>query len=140
MNDHGNIPFPKFQTYIQKAIGIHSGARSAAQVVRRLVKWIFDFLRNVMIAGLILYLGIKNHNETLKNFSYGAIALLFVYLWSYLDFWLLSPFHGMQNVKIARVLNGAVQLVIIVGLSVISLVLITKLIEEIAFGYLGNGN
>ena len=61
--------------------------------LRAFVKWCFDLLRNLMIVGVLLFLGVKTNNLLLKGASGILLALIFYYLWSYIDAMIWSPIN-----------------------------------------------
>ena len=133
---NSQIPFSRLQTYLKNSLVIHPQYQLITNTTRALIKWFFDFLRNLLIAGLLLFLGIKSNNANLQYFAYVIVWLLSLYLFSYLNFWIISPFYWMKNQTLARWFDITVHALIYGALSVASVFLVGEIVKEIAFSYL----
>jgi hypothetical protein len=73
-------------------------------------KWIFELFRNAMIAGVLKYLSDRSSSWLLWLASEIAFAALLFYCLSYVNSWMLRPFHPLKNKQIAFWLNFVVTL------------------------------
>ena len=109
---------------------------SFSRLIRELVKRAFDFLRNVMIGGLILFLGLKTQNEILKWIGYGAILLLSTTVWSYFDPYVVRISFQLKNEGLGHFLNHLLRTIVsvIVGLPIAWVIF--YVVSEVALSYL----
>ena len=91
-DEKAKIPFPKFQEWVQETFYIDPEGHKTNTAIRTFIKWLFDYLRNVVVVGFVIYLGKKTGNVALQWVGAIAQALLFGYIWSYLDPLLIRPF------------------------------------------------
>ena len=134
--DSHKTPLPKVQEYLKNTFTISAPTYKTQTAIRNLIKWLFEFLRNVMVVGVVIFLGKKTNNVALKWVGATFEGLLFAYLWSYLDPLLIRPFHRIQNPIIEVVLNALVHLLIIATFWWGTIVFLGVLTDDIANGYL----
>lgn len=95
-----------------------------------LYKWYFELLRNLMIVGLLLHLGLQSNSNLL--IGAGALgALLFsLHFASRINYFYFKPFHTMKGFILPGFLNFLFTLVIVL---VVTLG-ITRMVANIAVG------
>jgi hypothetical protein len=70
MTNSPKIPLPRLQAYLSKVILWHGETDTTISLlVRQAVKWLFDLLRNAVIAGVVKYLATKSDSWLLKIVS-----------------------------------------------------------------------
>ena len=133
MTDSQKIPFPRLQAYLSKVILWHGETDTTISLfVRQVVKWLFDLLRNAVIAGVIKYLGTKSDSWLLKLVSEVAFVALLVYCLSYVQTWQLRLFHPWEPAQWARILDLVVTMLILGPVFYAIIVGVPTAIDEIA--------
>jgi hypothetical protein len=133
MTGSQKIPFPRLQAYLSKVILWHSETDTTISLfVHQAVKWLFDLLRNAVIAGVVKYLATKADSWLLKIVSDAAFFALLAYCLSYVQTWQLRLFHPWEPAQWARVLDIIVSLLIIGPLFYAIIVGVPTAIDEIA--------
>ena len=62
------VLLPKSVVYVKNLFRINEESRTINTTIRLGIKWLFDFLRNVMLVGVVIYLGKKTDHALLKYF------------------------------------------------------------------------
>ena len=128
------IPLQKLQAYLSGIVQFRTFDYTISEWIRAVTKWIFDLLRNAIIAGVLKYLADKSSNLYLRILAEVAFFALLAYCISYLQTWNLRPFHPMKNQKIARILDVTVYAVIFGSLFWLIAKALPAAIEAVAQG------
>lgn len=116
--------------------GIYSRNQNAdldvAKDIRAFAKWCFDFLRNILIVGLLQYMAQKTHSVTMARIADGALFLLMAYAWSYFFGWGIRPFHFLKNKKAERIISVICTLVFFGAATFCAMKFIQHAVKEIA--------
>jgi hypothetical protein len=109
--------FPRVFSYLKGLVQFDSPAATVFTLsLRQFTRWFFDLMRNALIAGALQYISQKTHSIPLQYISRAAYLLLLIYCTSYVQTWMLRPFHPMSNQRLARWLDIGVNIVIILPL------------------------
>lgn len=130
------IPFPRFQAYLSKSVHWVPSEIATASRIRNLVKWFFDLLKNAVVAGVLKYLADKTNSALLQTIASFSFCLLLAYCASYINTWHIAVFHGLQNRKLATVLDFALNFLLCLALWYAIMLGISVSIDEVAKGQL----
>jgi hypothetical protein len=132
-NPTGNaIRFHQFQGFLAEIMHHNPEEQVLAKVVQSSCRWIFDFLRNAVIAGGLQYFSDTTGSTTLRVLAYVAYANLVVYCLSYLIPWVFTPFDVVKTKRIGWYGNGLATMIIVGILCFVVLWVLPGTIREIA--------
>lgn len=134
--DPKKMPFRPIQTYLKEAFTIHERALTISKSVRALIRWFFELLRNLVVVSGILFLSIKTQSKFLEYIALAGLFLLAAYTWTYLDVWIVRPFHGLKNQRLGMWLDIILFLIVVVGLSILSDFALGSLVFKISESYI----
>ena len=132
------VLLPKSVVYVKNLFRINEESRTINTTIRLGIKWLFDFLRNVMLVGVVIYLGKKTDHALLKYFGGFLEAMLFGHIWTYFEHISFNPFHRVKNFALNAVLNILNHVLVIGGIWLATIYMLTIVTNEIAKGYLAH--
>jgi hypothetical protein len=106
-----------------------------AGAVQSFYSWFFALLRNAFICGVLQYLADASGSTTLQIFAIVAYVALAAYCLSYINVWVLTPFHFVKHKRLAFLLDGLVTLAVLLSLGYAILAGTLFAIDEIAKGH-----
>ena len=113
-----------FKQLVEPAPAHDLFASSQAEILRGLTKWFFEFLRNVMILGIIKFVADQSGDPVLYGLYVLATAMLLFYILTYIHSWRLRPFAFLGDGGMAKSLDFAISGALaglLVGLSIMAL-------------------
>ena len=96
---------------------------------------VFAFLRNAFICGVLQYLADASGSVTLQIFAIIAYVALAAYCLSYVNVWVLTPFHFVKHKRLGFWLDALVTLAVLLSLGYAILAGTSFAIDEIAKGH-----
>ena len=105
-------------------------------LIRTAVKRFFDFLRNLMICGLILFLGYKAKNEPLIFIGNCALYLLVLSVWTHFDPYLAKITFKTKQVRVDQIANVSLQLIFSLLISLGVGFVVVVVVAEIVVSYI----
>ena len=109
-----------------------SGDYWAAGKIQSVSKWIFDVLKNAMVAGTLKYLAEKSGSLTLKICADVAFLALLAYCSAFNNTFMFRFFHPLKNQQLTFILDVIVSLAIILPLALAIYGAIPTAIDAIA--------
>ena len=103
--------------------------------IQSVYNWFFPFLRNAFICGVLQYLADASGSVMLQVMAIIAYAALAAYCLSYVNVWVLTPFHFVKHKRLAFFLDAVVTLAVLLSLGYAVLVGTRFAIDEIAKGH-----
>lgn len=114
--------------------------RIVAGMIQSFYAWFFAILRNAFICGVLRYLADVSKSPTLKALADVAYFVLAAYCLSYINMWVLTPFHFVKYKRLGLLLDGLVTLIVLLALWYAILWGIPFAIGEIASGHAASRN
>ena len=84
--------------------------------IQSVYNWFFPFLRNAFICGVLQYLADASGSVMLQVMAIIAYAALAAYCLSYVNVWVLTPFHFVKHKRLAFFLDAVVTLAVLLSL------------------------
>src|SRR4051794_11785903 len=112
-----------------------SAERVVAGAIQSFYTWFFAFLRNAFICGVLQYLADASGSVTLQVFAIIAYVALAAYCLSYVNVWVLTPFHFVKHKRLGFWLDALVTLAVLLSLGYAILAGTSFAIDEIAKGH-----
>jgi hypothetical protein len=109
--------------------------RVVTGAIQSVYAWFFPFLRNAFICGVLQYLADASGSVTLQALAIVAYAALAAYCLSYINMWVLTPFHFVRHKRLAFLLDALVTLAVLLSLGYAILAGTRFAIDEIARGH-----
>lgn len=125
----------RFENYLAGVFHPAPQERLVASAIRSFYTWFFAFLRNAFICGVLRYLANVSASPTLEALAFVAYVVLLAYCLSYINRWVLTPFHFVNHKRLASVLDWMTTLVVFLLLSYVAWRGIPFAIDEIASGH-----
>jgi uncharacterized membrane protein len=114
--------------------------RIVAGLVQSFYTWFFAIIRNAFICGVLRYLADVSKSPTLQTLADVAYFVLAAYCLSYINMWVLTPFHFVKHKRLGLFLDGLVTLIVLLALWYAILWGIPFAIGEIASGHAASHN
>jgi hypothetical protein len=124
------------RTYLLGLFEYDQKQDAVEQKVRIGAKWIFDYMRNLMTIGALLFLGKVAHNPTLTNLGLVLNGILWAYAMSYWEPLSILPFHPLKNKKRANQFNIAFFFVVLIPLALAIQIGLINVANQVADAYL----
>jgi hypothetical protein len=125
----------RFETYLAGVFHPIPEERVVTGAIQSFYGWFFPFLRNAFICGVLQYLADASGSMTLQILAIISYVALAAYCLSYVNIWVLTPFHFVKHKLIATVLDGLVTLAVLAALGYAILAGTSFAIDEIAKGH-----
>jgi hypothetical protein len=90
-----------------------SGDYWAARKIQSMSKWIFDILKNAMVAGTLKFLADKSGFLILRIVSDVAFLALLAYVTAYNNTFMFRFFHPLKNQRLAFALDVVISIAIV---------------------------
>ena len=126
---------PDFETYLAGVFHPVPQERVVAGAIQSFYTWFFAFLRNAFICGVLQYLADASGSVTLQIFAIIAYVALAAYCLSYVNVWVLTPFHFVKHKRLGFWLDALVTLAVLLSLGYAILAGTSFAIDEIAKGH-----
>lgn len=120
-----------FGLYLKSLIQPDYGEIPHAERVRSFVKFVFDFIRNLLIVGVLKYFATKTESKVIGLIAEITFLLLIVYCMSYVTVWTLRPFHPLKT-NTLRWAEAIIGFVVFVILWLVMRALLTTAVDELA--------
>jgi hypothetical protein len=88
--------------------------RIVAGLLKSFSEWFFTFLRNASLCGLLWYLAGESESLLLRILAILAYVALLVYCLSYINWYVLTPFHFVKHKRLGLFLDGVVTVGVII--------------------------
>jgi len=108
--------FIRFENYLAGVFHPIPEEQVIAGVIQSFYGWVFPFLRNAFICGVLKYLADASGNMTLQTLAIIAYVVLVGYCFSYIIAGALTPFHFMKYRRLGVLLDGLVTLAVLSSL------------------------
>jgi ABC-type proline/glycine betaine transport system permease subunit len=127
----------RFETYLAGVFHPVPQERVVAGAIQSFYTWFFAFLRNafICICGVLQYLADASGSVTLQIFAIIAYVALAAYCLSYVNVWVLTPFHFVEHKRLGFWLDALVTLAVLLSLGYAILAGTSFAIDEIAKGH-----
>ena len=130
----GNSLLVRFETYLAGVFHPVPQERVVAGAIQSFYTWFFAFLRNAFICGVLQYLADASGSVTLQIFAIIAYVALAAYCLSYVNVWVLTPFHLVKHKRLGF-WHALVTLAVLLSLGYAILAGTSFAIDEIAKGH-----
>jgi hypothetical protein len=108
------------------------GEGVTANHIRTAVKWYFDLMRNLLIAGGLKFVAVKTGSLTLGFFAELSFVLVWVTAYTDLVTWYAWPLHRWQHRPTIRALNVLMGLLLCSLLAIGTSFFVARVINELA--------
>ena len=125
----------RFETYLAGAFHPVPQERVVAGAIQSFYGWFFAFLRNAFICGVLQYLADASGSIALQIFAIIAYVALAAYCLSYVNVWVLTPFHFVKHKRLGFWLDALVTLAVLLSLGYAILAGTLFAIDQIAKGH-----
>ncbi len=125
----------QFETYLAGVFHPLPQERAVTGAIQSVYGWFFPFLRNAFICGVLQYLADASGSVTLQILAIVAYVALAAYCLSYVNMWVLTPFHFVKHKRLGFLLDGLVTLAVLLSLGYAILAGTRFAIDEIAKGH-----
>ena len=125
----------RLETYLAGVFHPIPQERVVTGAIQSFYGWFFPFLRNAFICGVLQYLADASGSMTLQVLAIVAYVALAAYCLSYINIWVLTPFHFVKHKRLAFLLDGLVTLAVLLSLGYAILAGTSFAIDEIAKGH-----
>ena len=103
-----------------------------AKDIRAFIRWCFDFLRNLLIVGLLQYMAQKTHSVMMARIADGALFLLIGYVWTYFFGWGIRPFHFVKNKIVEHTVAIICTIALFAAAQYYGMIFVQNAVKEIA--------
>lgn len=125
----------KIVNYLKNTVVIDADFFAYPRNIHALSKGVFDFLRNLMIAGLILFLGLQAESLLLVTVAFGAMLLMSLSIASSFGPIDVRPFHPMRNKLLGAMLGFAFRTALTVLVTYGVSTVVAKVVIQISNSY-----
>jgi hypothetical protein len=125
----------RFEAYLAGVFHPLPEERVVTGAIQSVYGWFFPFLRNAFICGVLQYLADASGSVTLQALAIVAYVALAAYCLSYVNMWVLTPFHFVKHKRLAFALDALVTLAVLISLGYAILAGTRFAIDEIAKGH-----
>ena len=105
------------------------------RVIAGTIQSFFPLLRNAVICGALQYFADASGSMTLQILAIIGYVVLAAYCFSYINMWVLTPFHFMKHKRLGSWLDGLVTLAVLLSLGYAIWTGTVFAIDEIAKGH-----
>jgi hypothetical protein len=103
----------RVETYLSGVFHPFPEERVIVGSIRSFYGWFFALLRNAFICGALQYFAEKSGSMTLQILVIIGYIVLAAYCLSYINLWVLTPFHFVKHKRLASWLDGLVTLAVL---------------------------
>ncbi len=125
----------RVETYLAGVFHPFPHERVVASAIQSFYGWFFAFLRNAFICGVLQYLADASGSTMLQILAIIAYAALAAYCLSYVNMWVLTPFHFVKHKRLGFWLDGLATVAVLLSLGYAILAGTRFAIDEIAKGH-----
>ena len=125
----------RFESYLAGVFHPLPQERVVTGAIQSVYAWFFPFLRNAFICGVLQYLADASGSVTLQALAIVAYVALAAYCLSYVNMWVLTPFHFVKHKRLGFALDALVTLAVLISLGYAILAGTRFAIDEIAKGH-----
>ena len=125
----------RFENYLAGVFHPFPQERVITGAIQSVYTWFFAFLRNAVICGVLQYLADASGSVMLQVLAIIAYVALAAYCLSYVNMWVLTPFHFVRHKQLAFFLDALVTLAVLLSLGYAVLAGTRFAIDEIAKGH-----
>ena len=125
----------RFENYLAGVFHPFPQERVITGAIQSVYTWFFAFLRNAVICGVLQYLADASGSVMLKALAAVAYLALLAYCLSYVNMWVLTPFHFVKHKWIAFSLDALVTVALLLSLGYAVWAGTSFAIDEIAKGH-----
>jgi hypothetical protein len=128
----------RFENYIAGVFHPIPEERVVAGAIQSFYGWVFPFLRNAFICGVLKYLADASGSMTLQALAIIAYVVLVGYCLSYIIAGALTPFHFVKYRRLGVLLDALVTLAVLSSLGYAIFLGTRFAIDEIARGHVAS--
>jgi hypothetical protein len=103
----------RVETYLAGVVHPFPEERIIAGTIQSFAGWFFQLLRNAVICGSLQYFADTTGSMTLQILAIISYIVLAAYCFSYINVWVLTPFHFVKHKQLASWLDGLVTLAVL---------------------------
>jgi hypothetical protein len=103
-----------FEDYLRGVFHPIPEERIVAGLLQSFSEWLFTFLRNASLCGLLWYLADQSESLLLPILAISAYVVLLVYCLSYINWYVLTPFHFVKHKRLGLFLDGVATVGVII--------------------------
>src|SRR5215475_6293407 len=107
----------RFETYLMGVFHPIPEERVVTGAIQSFYGRFFPFLRNAFICGVLQYLADASGSMTLQILAIVSYVALAAYALSYINMWVLTPFHFVKHKWLGVLLDGLTTLAVFLLLS-----------------------
>jgi hypothetical protein len=128
----------RFENYLAGVFHPIPEERVVAGAIQSFYGWVFPFLRNAFICGVLKYLADASGSLTLQALAIIAYVVLVGYCLSYIIAGALTPFHFVKYRRLGVLLDALVTLAVLSSLGYAIFLGTRFAIDEIARGHVAS--
>jgi hypothetical protein len=128
----------RFETYLAGVFHPIPEEQVVAGAIQSFYGWVFPFLRNAFICGVLKYLADASGSMTLQTLAIIAYVVLVSYCLSYIIAGALTPFHFVKYRRLGVLLDALVTLAVLSSLGYAIFLGTRFAIDEIARGHVAS--
>ena len=125
----------RVETYLAGVFHPFPEERVIAGTIQSFYGWFFPLLRNAVICGALQYFADASGSMTLQILAIIGYIVLAAYCFSYINMWVLTPFHFVKHKRLGSWLDGLVTLAVLLLLGYAIWAGTVFAIDEIAKGH-----
>jgi hypothetical protein len=125
----------RVETYLAGVVHPFPEERIIAGTIQSFAGWFFQLLRNAVICGSLQYFADTTGSMTLQILAIISYIVLAAYCFSYINVWVLTPFHFVRHERLASWLDWLVTLAVLLLLGYAIWKGTVFAIDEIAKGH-----
>jgi hypothetical protein len=103
----------RVETYLAGVFHPFPEERVIAGTIQSFYGWFFPLLRNAVICGALQYFADASGSMTLQILAIIGYIVLAAYCFSYINMWVLTPFHFVKHKRLGSWLDGVVTLAVL---------------------------
>ena len=96
----------RVETYLAGVFHPFPEERVIAGTIQSFYGWFFPLLRNAVICGALQYFADASGSMTLQILAIIGYVVLAAYCFSYINMWVLTPFHFVKHKRLGSWLDG----------------------------------
>src|SRR5258708_20002044 len=104
------------ETYLAGVFHPFPEERVIAGTIQSFYGWFFPLLRNAVICGALQYFADASGSMTLQILAIIGYVVLAAYCFSYINMWVLTPFHFVKHKRLGSCLDGLLTLTVLLSL------------------------
>src|SRR5260370_35564999 len=104
----------RVETYLAGVFHPFPEERVIAGTIQSFYGWFFPLLRNAVICGALQYFADASGSMTLQILAIIGYIVLAAYCFSYINMWVLTPFHFVKHNHLGAWFDGLVTLPVLV--------------------------